>query len=85
MNEEDKQIIINLVKSMHKCVLKAIHYDKQKTSVSPVQDVVDSNYTKDADETQIPARNTGVMYKTEDLAKKLAEKVVDKYLEIKKK
>lgn len=85
MEDKEKQLVIDLVKSMHKCVMKAIHYDKKQKSIDPVQDVLDGNYKKDADDTTSPARRTGVMYKSEDLAKKLAETVISKYLEIKKK
>lgn len=85
MEDKEKQLVIDLVKSMHKCVMKAIHYDKKQKNINPVQDVLDGNYKKYADNAASPARRTGVMYKTEDLAKKLAEAIVSKYLENKKK
>lgn len=90
MNKKDKKILLKLSKSMHKAFYKAFNYsDKQtKQGKDVVGDVVDPNYTAEADPSKIPARRTGVMYKgkytKKDIAKKTAEHLVKKYEEHKK-
>ena len=82
MNEKD----IKIIKSMHKAFCKAFHYDKKKKDKKKdvVSDVLDPNYQAEANPADIPARRTGVMYKSEDVSKKVAEVIVKKYIEHKK-
>jgi len=85
MNNKDKEILKNIAKSMHKAFCKAFHYDKKKKKGKKVvEDVLDPNYAKEADSHEVPARRTGVMYKREDIAKKAAELVIEKYEQYKK-
>jgi allophanate hydrolase subunit 1 len=81
MEKTDKTIIIDLAKSLHKAIYKALN---SKRKLDPVADVLDSNRTKEVEEHKVPVRNVSVMYKTEEVAHKLAEFVVKKYLDSKK-
>lgn len=86
METKDKQILINIAKSMHKAFCKALSYDSDKSkSKDIVSDVLDENSKPEADKDEIPATRTGVMnkgkYTKEDVAKKVAETVVKKYQE----
>jgi len=76
MEAKDKQIIINLAKSLHKTVYKALVSQKNKNIV---RDVLDSNRSLESNPDSIPARRTGVMYKSDEFAKRLASFVIDKY------
>jgi hypothetical protein len=88
MNEKDIKVIKKMAKSMHKAFCKAFHYDKKskdrKKGKDVVSDILDPNYQAEANPADVPARRTGVMYKSEDLSKKIAEVVVKKYIEHKK-
>jgi len=76
MNAKDKQIIIDLAKSLHKAVYKALAVKKPKDIVD---DVLDGNRKLEIDPEKIPARRTGVMYKSDEFASKLAKFLVEKY------
>jgi hypothetical protein len=84
MNNRDKDIIINIAKSMHKCIYKALQYKGGKPEPKEVvADILDGNYRKEADENAIPPRKVGVVYKSEDVVKKLTEVIIDRYNKIK--
>jgi hypothetical protein len=85
MDNKDKQILISIAKSMHRCVLTALSSKKEPQPKNPVEDVLDRDNVAEAPKDSVHAIKTGVMYKTEDLAKKMAEVVIEKYLESKKK
>ena len=86
MDDKDIKIIKKMAKSMHKAFCKGFNYSKKKKDKGKgvVADVLDPNYEAEANPTDIPVRRTGVMYKSEDLSKKVAEVVVKKYIEHKK-
>lgn len=85
MEDKDLKIIKNIAKSMHKAFCKAFAYDKKKRKGKDVvSDILDPNYQAEADPAEVPVRRTGVMYKSEDISKKVAEVVVKKYIEHKK-
>jgi hypothetical protein len=89
MNDKDKKILVKMAKSMHKAIAKALHYNESRKGKDVVSDVIDPNFKPEADSSKIPPRRTGVMYKAkhskEDVAKKAAQTIVDKYKEYKEK
>jgi hypothetical protein len=86
MNTKDKKIIKKMAKSMHKAFCKAFAYSKKNKDKGKdvVSDVLDPNYRAEAADYDVPVRRTGVMYKSEDLSKKVAEVIVKRYTEHKK-
>jgi hypothetical protein len=92
MESKDIKIIKKMIKSMHKAFCKAFDYSEKnrKSGKDVVQDILDSNYTAEADENKVPPRRTGVMYKSKkkysrsDVAKKATQALLEKYKKHKK-